>query len=115
MCWEERQFQLPANIWLSTLEKAIARHIKLPRSALQGAPGSQHPTFSIDNSPLELVRLKCESAGLKQEGETTRDGMRVTSKAVPPYWYTCHMFPYYLPIFIPTIYLPLRDILPPHG
>ena len=69
--WEEQEYNLPARIWLSTLEKAVARHIKLPRSALQGAPGSQHPRFTIFNSPLELVRLKCEAAGLQQEGETT--------------------------------------------
>ena len=43
------------------------------------------------------------------------DGMRVTSKAVPPYWYTCHMFLRRLRIFVPTMYLPLRDILPPYG
>ena len=72
-------FQLPARIWLSTLEKAVARHIRLPRSALQGAPGSQHPNFTIFNSPLELVRLKCEAAGLQQEGEaTTRGSKKVT-------------------------------------
>ena len=43
------------------------------------------------------------------------DGMRVTSKAVPPYWYTCHMFPRRLRIFVPTMCLPLRYILPPYG
>ena len=43
------------------------------------------------------------------------DEMRVTSKAVPPYWYTCHMSPRRLRIFIPTMYLPLRYILPPYG
>ena len=74
--WEERTFQLPASIWLSTLEVAVARHIKLPRSALQGAPGSQHPTFTIANSPLALVRLKCEDAGLHQEGGTVTKGQR---------------------------------------
>ena len=74
--WEEQEYSLPAYIWLNTLEKAVARHIKLPRSALQGAPGSQHPTFTIFNSPLELVRLKCEAAGLQQEGDTTTRGQR---------------------------------------
>ena len=51
----------------------------------------------------------------RQSGESLTDGMRVTSKAVPPYWYTCHMFLRRLRIFVPTMYLPLCDILPPYG
>ena len=60
----ERDFILPASIWLHTLNRLVARHVRLPRSAKSGVAGSQHPRFSIANSPLELVRLKCESAGL---------------------------------------------------
>ena len=42
------------------------RHVRLPRSARTGVPGSQNPTFEILNTPLELLRLKCEEAGLKE-------------------------------------------------
>ena len=83
--WEEREFKLPASIWLSTLHKLVARHVRLPRSATSGVAGSQHPRFSILNSPLELVKLKCEDAGLKYQGSKTR-GMttRTTWKGSGP-------------------------------
>ena len=62
--WEERDFGIPASVWLSTLHRAVARHVRLPRSAKSGVAGSQHPKFIVENSPLELVRLKCEAAGM---------------------------------------------------
>ena len=65
MPWQKRDFQLPASIWLHTFHRLVSRHVRLPRSAKSGVAGSQHPRFSILNSPLELVRLKCESAGLR--------------------------------------------------
>ena len=70
--WKTRDFKLPAHIWLSTLHKLVSRHVRLPRSAKSGVAGSQHPRFSIQNSPLELVKLKCEEAGLIYKGSTTK-------------------------------------------
>ena len=70
--WEERDFKLPASVWLSTLHKLVARHVRLPRSATSGVAGSQHPRFSMDNTPLELAKLKCEQAGLVYQGMKTR-------------------------------------------
>ena len=60
----ERDFGIPAKVWLATLDRAVARHVRLPRSAKTGVAGSQHPRFIVENSPLELVRLKCEAAGM---------------------------------------------------
>ena len=62
--WQERDFSIPASVWEATLGRAVARHVRLPRSAKSGVAGSQHPRFIVENSPLELVRLKCESAGM---------------------------------------------------
>ena len=62
--WQERDFSIPASVWEATLGRAVARHVRLPRSAKSGMAGSQHPRFIVENSPLELVRLKCESAGM---------------------------------------------------
>ena len=64
--WRERDAKIPARIWLASLMRAVARHVRLPRSARTGVPGSQNPTFEILNTPLELLRLKCEEAGLKE-------------------------------------------------
>ena len=61
---EEREFAIPAAVWLSTLGRAVARHVRLPRSARMGVAGSQHPRFIVENSPLDLVRAKCEAAGM---------------------------------------------------
>ena len=61
------------------------------------------------------IATPCSSFSINHDQAMRTDGMRVTSKAVPPYWYTCHMSPRRLRIFVPTMYLPLRDILPPYG
>ena len=70
--WEERTFALPASHWLACLRRRVALHLRLPRSAKTGVAGSQHPCFKIDNSPLELVRLKCEEAGMAQLSQVRR-------------------------------------------
>ena len=70
--WREREFAIPAGHWLASLGKKVARHVRLPRSAKTGVPGSQHPVFYVDNSPLELVRLKCEEAGMVQTSQVKR-------------------------------------------
>jgi len=64
---EDRVFNLPGRIWMNTLHQLAARHVKVPRSASTGVPGSQHPDFSVRNSPIELVVGKCERAGLVEE------------------------------------------------
>ena len=74
-------------------------------------------SLPLPESEHELVAQQRDA--LEGEGEYSddiqSDGMRVTSKAVPPYWYTCHMFPRRLRNFVPTMCLPLRYILPPYG
>ena len=67
--WEQMEFMLPASIWLNTLHKALAQHVRVPRSAKSGTAGSQHPKFVVQNSPLELVKRKCLQAGMVQIGE----------------------------------------------
>ena len=72
--WQECGFEVPAGVWLNTLHKKVARHVRLPRSATRGVAGSQHPIFQIHNTPLELARHKCLEAGLVQEGEPVKRG-----------------------------------------
>ena len=42
--------------------------MRLPRSAVSGVPGSQHPVYTIENSPFTLVKAKCLEAGMILEG-----------------------------------------------
>ena len=65
--------------------KKVARHVRLPRSAKTGVPGSQHPVFYVDNSPLEFVRLKCEEAGMVQMSQVKRgQTVKTTSEGLGP-------------------------------
>ena len=47
--WQERDFSIPASVWEATLGRAVARHVRLPRSAKSGVAGSQHPKFIVEN------------------------------------------------------------------
>ena len=65
--WQAEVASLPATVWLKTLQKIVNRHLRLPKSAKTGQAGSQHPKFSIPNSPLVLVRARCLEAGLVEK------------------------------------------------
>ena len=67
--WQNAEAPLPARIWLNNLHKKAARHVRLPRSAVSGVAGSQHPQYTIENTPLSLVKAKCVEAGLILDGE----------------------------------------------
>ena len=74
--WREREAVIPAAIWLAGMQKVLASHVRLPRSARTGVAGSQHPRFEIKNTPLELLRAKCLEAGMTEaplevKGKTT--------------------------------------------
>ena len=77
--WESMDFKLPASLWLNTLYTQVARHVRRPVSTGRGA-ASHHPCFPILNSPRELVRLKCEQAGLELQPQlcTNKNGTRKT-------------------------------------
>ena len=70
--------KLPARIWLACLQWAVARHVRLPHSARTGVPGSQHPCFKIQNTPLELLRAKCLEAGVPETSQVV-SGRKTTT------------------------------------
>ena len=80
--WQDASAPLPARIWLNNLHKKAARHVRLPRSAMNSVPGSQHPKYTIENSPFSLVKAKCLEAGLILQGEErkkARSGSKTTT------------------------------------
>ena len=78
--WETASESLPARLWLNSLHKKAARHVRLPRTAMSGVPGSQHPIYTIENSPFTLVKKKCLEAGLELQGtERVKKGTIITT------------------------------------
>ena len=77
--WQNAKAELPASLWLNALHKKAARHVRLPRSAVSGVPGSQHPKYTLENTPFSLVLKKCLDAGLVMEGERVTKGNMVTT------------------------------------
>ena len=69
---------MPAIKWLNSLKMAVARHVRLPRTADEG-PGNQHPSFTIVNTPFDLCRRRCEEAGLTRESGPTKKGKKTTT------------------------------------
>ena len=59
-------FTIPGKIWLRTLEKKVAAHVRMPRSGGEVKPGTAHPKIKIPMSPAEAVRLKCEQANISR-------------------------------------------------
>ena len=78
--WQSAKAELPACLWLNALQKKAARHVRLPRSAVSGVAGSQHPKYIIENSPFSLVEKKCLQAGLEmQEGGRVQTHNTITT------------------------------------
>ena len=76
--WESSTIAMPAIKWLNSLKMAVARHVRLPRTADEG-PGNQHPSFTIVNTPFDLCRRRCEEAGLTRESGPTKKGKKTTT------------------------------------
>lgn len=70
------------------MHKKASRHVRLPRSAVSGVPGSQHPQYKIENTPFALVKAKCLEAGLELQGvERVKSGgraLKTTWKGMGP-------------------------------
>ena len=77
--WREREAVIPARIWLAGMQQAVARHVRLPRSARSGVAGSQHPRFEIQNTPLELLRAKCLEAGMTESPPERKGKKTITT------------------------------------
>ena len=76
----------PSRVWLNTLHKRVSQHVQAPRCAKTGVAGNQHPSFSIDLSPFDLVERKSLEAGLTRQRDTRANGNLVrTWKGTGPY------------------------------
>jgi hypothetical protein len=89
--WVGDDLKLPATVWLNTLHRTLARHVRAPIRSAEGEAGSQHPKFEIHNSPVGAVEHKCLEAGLQRMPDR-QSGGRLTRQWKGQGPYTAYKF-----------------------